>query len=82
MVNLINQSSCVLFRIIFALTICWKLALVLICIFPILILIQINLVSIISKKTEKWKFELNIPIKLYMQKLKYKVEMRKEIYKR
>jgi len=48
--NLINQSSCVIFGIIFALTICWKLALVLICVFPMLILIQINLVSIFQKK--------------------------------
>jgi len=32
--NLINQTSCVIFGIVFALTICWKLALVLICVFP------------------------------------------------
>ncbi len=53
--NLINQSSCVIFGIVFALTICWKLALVLICVFPILIFIQIYLVSIISKKKENLK---------------------------
>ncbi len=71
--NLINQSSCVIFGIIFALTICWKLALVLICVFPMLILIQINLVSIVSKKTENLK-KINEKNSGYLEEILYNIK--------
>ena len=71
--NLINQSSCVIFGIVFALTICWKLALVLICVFPILIFIQINLISIISKKTENLK-KLNEKNSGYLEEILYNIK--------
>jgi ATP-binding cassette subfamily B (MDR/TAP) protein 1 len=71
--NVINQSSCVIFGIVFALTICWKLALVLICVFPLLIFIQIYLVSIISKKTENLK-KLNEKNSGYLEEILYNIK--------
>ena len=71
--NLINQSSCVIFGIVFALTICWKLALVLIGVFPMLILIQIYLVSITSKKTENLK-KLNEKNSGYLEEILYNIK--------
>jgi ATP-binding cassette subfamily B (MDR/TAP) protein 1 len=71
--NVINQSSCVIFGIVFALTICWKLALVLIFVFPLLIFIQIYLVSIISKKTENLK-KLNEKNSGYLEEILYNIK--------
>ena len=71
--NLINQTSCVIFGIVFALTICWKLALVLICVFPFLIFIQIYLVSITSKKTENLK-KLNEKNSGYLEEILYNIK--------
>jgi len=71
--NLISQTSCVIFGIVFALTICWKLAIVLICVFPFLIFVQIYLVSITSKKTENLK-KLNEKNSGYLEEILYNIK--------